>query len=110
MGLEFELVAQANPYTDDISGGLIVQLWRNDLPLGDTQIEVFAKDASGDVTITQHRTDTGGFATIPMAADTEYLIDAVILSARDPSEGNQNAVWHSDWAALTFQTGADLGD
>lgn len=110
VGLNFELVALSNPYTDPIIEGLQVQLWLGDAPLPDTQIEVFAKDMTGQVTVTKYLTDEAGMVTLPMAPNTEYLVDSVILSAREPSPETQEAVWHSDWAALTFKTGSDLGD
>ncbi len=103
-GLDFELVALANPYTDDLSGGMPVQLWHLGAPLPDTQIELFAKDSAGAVTITLHRTDADGVVRLPMRAATEYLVDSVLLEPRDPETDTQGAVWHSKWAALTFQT------
>jgi len=107
-GMDFELVALANPYTDDLSSGMTVQLWKGDAPLADTQIELFAKDTAGEVTITKHRTDAGGTALLPMLPDTEYLVDAVILEPRTAIDTTKDEVWHSDWAALTFKTGPAL--
>jgi hypothetical protein len=107
-GMDFELVALANPYTDDLSSGMPVQLWKGDAPLADTQIELFAKDAAGEVTITKHRTDASGTALLPMLPDTEYLVDAVILEPRTAIDTTKDEVWHSDWAALTFKTGPAL--
>lgn len=104
VGLTFELVAQANPYTDDLSGGLAVQLWQGDAPLPDTQIELFARAPDTSVQITRHRTDADGLVQLPMQPGTEYLVDAVVLSPRDPATETQGAAWHSDWAALTFKT------
>ncbi len=107
-GLDFELVALANPYTDDLSAGMPVQLWKGDAPLAGTQIELFAKDAAGEVTITKHRTDAEGRSLLPMQPNTEYLVDAVILEPRTAADTTKDEVWHSDWAALTFKTGPDL--
>lgn len=102
-GLHWELVALTNPYTDDLSGGFQAQLWRADKPVADAQIELFAKDSAGEVTITLHRTDAEGIVSLDLAAATEYLVDSVELVVRE--EGVTNAAeWHSNWAALTFRT------
>lgn len=102
-GLKWELVALTNPYTDDLSDGFRAQLWRDADPVPDTQIELFAKAADGTVTVTQFRTDEAGIVTLPMQPGTEYLVDAVELVLRDPKAPGP-AIWHSNWAALTFKT------
>ncbi len=102
-GLLTEIVALANPYTDDISGGFPVRLLYRGEPRADAQIEVFAKDAEGQVTITTVRTDAGGSAVIPVTPGSRYMLDAVVL--REPSEtlsAERNVVWESLWANLTF--------
>lgn len=103
MGLETELVALTNPYTDDLRDGMAVQLFWNDAPRADAQIELFAKGSDGVVTVTLHRTDATGIARFPVAPGFSYLVDAVIL--REPSDSLQqdrSVVWESLWAALTF--------
>lgn len=97
-GMKTEIVALANPYTDDLSDGLRVRVLRDGTPRGDAQVEVFAK-WDGAVTVTLTRTDADGIATIPMTPNTEYLLDAVFL---EPTSGD--SVWLSSWASLTFQT------
>ncbi len=103
MGLETELVALANPYTDDLREGMAVQLFWNDAPRADAQIELFAKGADGDVTVTLHRTDDAGIVRLPVTPGFSYLVDAVIL--REPVAAlaaERGVVWESLWAALTF--------
>ena len=102
-GLLTEIVALANPYTDDLSGGVPVRLLYQGAPRADAQIEVFAKDAEGQVTITTARTDADGHAVIPVTPGSRYMLDAVVL--REPSEelaAERNVVWESLWANLTF--------
>jgi len=103
VGLETEIVALTNPYTDDLSSGFQVQVYyRADLR-ADTQIEVFQKASDGTVEITKYRTDANGIATFPVLAGHSYMVDAVVL--REPTAELQaatGAVWQSLWANLTF--------
>ncbi|SDY40166.1 protein of unknown function [Jannaschia faecimaris] len=100
-GLRVEFVAQANPYTDDMSGGLPVLLMFDGAPKVDAQIEMFDKAPDGSVEITLHRTDAEGRATLPVDAGHEYLLDSVTILPMEPAvEGDP--VWETLWAALTF--------
>jgi hypothetical protein len=101
-GLLTELVALANPYTDDLSGGLPVKLVYEGAPRAGAQVEIFARDAAGQVAITTARTDADGVALIPVVAGTEYLLDAVVLRPLEGGAGNA-PVWESLWASLTFR-------
>jgi uncharacterized GH25 family protein len=98
-GMETEFVALTNPYTDDPSQGMAVQLLYQGAPRADAQIEVFDRNPDDVVTISLERTDADGKATIPIHAGHTYLLDAVVL--REAPE-NDKAVWESLWAALTF--------
>lgn len=102
-GLAVEFVAEANPYTDDLSDGLPVRLLYGGAPRADAQIEMFAKGATGAVTITSHRTDMEGRAVLPVEPGTEYLLDHVEILPMEP-ERDDDAVWRTLWAALTFAT------
>jgi uncharacterized GH25 family protein len=103
-GLVTEIVALKNPYTDDLGTGLPVQVFYQNAPRVDAQIELFEKNAQGDVAITLHRTDAQGMAVLPVKRGHSYLVDAVVL--REPEAGStalaQGALWESLWAALTF--------
>lgn len=102
-GLETELVALENPYTGDMEDGLDVELLYRGEPRGEAQIEVFEKDAAGDVVISTVTTDAAGRATIPVRPGRRYMLDAVVLRepAADKAE-TSGAVWESLWANLTF--------
>ncbi|SMX46764.1 DUF4198 domain-containing protein [Actibacterium lipolyticum] len=103
VGLETEIVALSNPYTDDMTNGLPVQVLYNGSPRQNAQVEVFDKAPDGKVTVTQIFTDPLGHATIPVARGHEYLLDAVILRSTGNDDFEAGPVWHSLWAALTFQ-------
>ncbi len=102
-GLETELVALDNPYADDLSDGLRVQLFYGDALRTDVQVELFERAPDGTVALTLHRTDEDGIATLPVRPGHEYLANAVLM--REPSAEDaeaSGAVWETLWAALTF--------
>jgi len=103
VGLETEIVALTNPYTDDLASGMRVQVYyRNDLR-ADTQVEVFEKGPDGRVAIGLYRTDAEGIAVIPVKPGYRYMVDAVVL--REPNielREVSGGVWETLWANLTF--------
>ena len=101
VGLRAELVARANPYTDDLDGILEMELWYDGALQPDYQVELFARDAEGTVTITLHRTDAAGVVALPVAPGFDYMADAVFLEAVEP-EAEGDAVWVTHWANMTF--------
>ena len=108
VGLDIEIVALANPYTDNLSNGMQVHVLMAGQPRADVQVEVFqrataTKDAAQ---ITLYRTDTDGIATFPVAAGQEYMVDNVALIPVKP-EVEGNPVWRSLWASLTFSVPAN---
>ena len=111
LGLESEIVARANPYTDDLSGGLPVQLLFQGKALSDNQIDIFARDASGEVSHSQLRTDAQGRAVVPVTPGPDYLLDSVVMAPAPASEFERDPVWLSFWASLTFRVpAADEGE
>jgi len=98
-GMETEFVALANPYTDDLSLGMPVQLIYQGQPRTETQVEVFERDPDGSVSIFLHHTDTQGHALIPVKTGHTYLLDAVVIR---PAPDAGGPVWETLWAALTF--------
>jgi hypothetical protein len=102
-GLETEIVALENPYTDNMADGIDVRVLYQGNPRAKEQIEVFEKTDSGDVSIFTLETDENGEATVPVKAGHQYMLDSVVL--RKPSEElaeSQNVLWESLWANLTF--------
>ena len=100
-GLRTEFVLGANPYTDDLSGGLPVQVWLDDAPKAGAQIELFDKAPDGTVEVRLHEADDRGRAILPVAAGHSYLLDSVTLEEVEPGAEGDPA-WASLWAALTF--------
>ena len=101
VGLRTEIVAEANPYTADLSDGLPVRVLLDGQPRADAQIELFARAPDGTVAITTQRTDGDGRAVLAVAPGHEYLADAVALEPLDP-EAEDGVMWQTLWAALTF--------
>lgn len=101
VGLEIELVALANPYVDDLTGGLPVQAFLGDAARADVQIELFEKRANGEIDISLHRTDDKGMAVLPVRAGSSYLVDTVHLRPA-PADSKEGVVWQTLWASLTF--------
>ena len=104
MGLKIEIVAQANPYTDDLSGGMPLLVLLDGAPRADAQVELFQTAPDGTVTSNMHRTDAQGRVTVPVLPGMEYLADSVDLRPLDNDDPAAGPVWHSDWASLTFHT------
>lgn len=104
MGLRIEIVALKNPYTDDLTEGLPLQVLLDGAPRTDTQVELFQTAPDGTVTITLHRTDASGQVVVPVLPGMEYLADNVALQALPNNDAAAGPVWHSDWASLTFRT------
>lgn len=103
MGLETEIVALANPYTDALPGGLPVQVFFQGAPRNDAQLEVFDKLNGETVAVTRLRTDDQGRVTVPVAPGHEYLLDAVVLLDTGNDDAAKGPVWRSLWASLTFR-------
>lgn len=103
VGLHTEIVALANPYTDDLSAGFPVRVLYEGAPRTDVQVELFARDPSGEIEVSYHRTDTAGDVVLPVRAGVEYLVDAVVMDDTGNDDPQSGPVWHSAWASLTFR-------
>lgn len=100
LGLEFELIALANPYAGEPV--LPVELAWQGTPEAGTQISVF-RETDGEVERTLVSTGPDGRARIPLhEAGGRYLLNAVHL---EPVSGD-GPVWESSWASLTFEAPA----
>ncbi|MBT6864998.1 MAG: DUF4198 domain-containing protein [Planktomarina temperata] len=108
VGLEIEIVALSNPYTDDLSEGMAVQVLLNAAPRADVQVEVFSRPAGTKepAGIQLYRTDADGIARFPVRTGHDYMIDNVALRPVEPTN-TDDPVWHSLWANLTFAVPAD---
>ncbi len=106
LGMETEFVAEANPYLDDLSGGFPVRLLYQGKPRADAQIEIFARDPDGEVTLTKTSTGADGRAKIPVQPGHEYLLDAVVMRPLEGRPAEREAVWETLWAGLSFKVPA----
>lgn len=102
LGLETEIVALANPYTDTLDGGFPVRVFYQGAPRGGARVELFEKAPDGSVSIILDRTDADGTAMLPVKPGHTYLVDSVVIRALEPAE-DTDPVWESLWASLTFQ-------
>lgn len=106
-GMATEFTALTNPYAATFTNEMKVALTYNGQPRPDAQVEVFARAPDNTVTITLHRTDDKGIATIPVTPGHTYLFDAVVLRKADnPDANHDDPLWETLWAALTFKVPA----
>lgn len=98
-GMETEFVALANPYVDDITLGLPIQLFYRGGPRAETQVEIFERAPDDAVKVFLLHTDVNGKVLIPVKSGHTYLLDAVVLR---PAPIGGEPIWESLWAALTF--------
>lgn len=102
-GMETEIVALDNPYTDDLSDGMSFEVhYRNDMR-PNARFEVFEKAPDDTVTVTFYETDADGRVTIPVQSGYRYMADAVVL--REPSDAlaeTSGGVWETLWANITW--------
>ena len=102
-GMEFELVALANPYTDPLDTGLPVQLIYRDAPHPNAQLDIFARAPDGTVTNMHLRTDSDGRVHVPLQYGHDYLLNAVVLRPPETDRTQDSEiVWETLWASLTF--------
>lgn len=102
-GLETEIVALTNPYTDNLSGGMQFQLFYGNAPRANARFEVFEKSPSGSVSVTFYQTDGNGRVTVPVKSGYSYMADAVVL--REPSAAlasSSGAAYETLWANMTW--------
>lgn len=103
-GMPMEIVALANPYTDALPDGLLVQVLREGEPFGDKQLQIFSRSSSGEVLSSTVRTDAEGGAIVPLRPGAEYLLSSVLLrEAPELVAGSLSVAWESQWASLTFR-------
>ena len=101
-GMPFELVVLGSPYLPGQAEVEVELTWQGE-PQAGVQISVFRRPAGGtapqDVVRTLVTTDEEGRASIPIAANGLYLLNAVHM---EPVSGPGSVVWQSHWASLTF--------
>lgn len=101
-GMYYELVAQANPYTDDVSAGLQVQLVYMGEPAVGIQIDIFYMPENGALERSHVLTNADGRATIPPTGAGHVMLNAVMMIEPFAEDADAGYVWHSLWANLTY--------
>lgn len=101
-GMVTEIVALANPYTDDLSNGLPVQVLFQGEPRADVQLEIYEAEGDAAVTVSTLRTDAEGRAVVPVQPGREYMLDSVVMLPVE-AENDLGVVWETLWANLTFE-------
>lgn len=102
-GMETEIVALTNPYTDTVADGMRLQLFYQAAVRADEQIEIFERAPDGTVAVFLVRTDAEGVATVPVKPGHAYMADAVVLREPAPALAEaRDAVWETLWANLTW--------
>jgi hypothetical protein len=102
LGMRIEIVALANPYTDDISKGMPLQVLMDGKPRVGAQLLMFATAADGVVTEVPYVTDANGMAVVAAVSGSTYLADSVDIFALPNNDVTAGPVWHSDWASMTY--------
>lgn len=102
VGMRIEIVALANPYTDDVTKGMPLQVLLDGKPRVGAQLLMLATAADGTVTETPYVTDENGTAVVATVSGSTYLADSVDIFALPNNDAAAGPVWHSDWASLTF--------
>ena len=103
VGLDAEIVALANPYTQALTEMPLRVLYRG-APAPEKLIEVFSRPFGAPETepeIAQMATDAEGVVRVPVEPGREYQIDSVFLDELDPPSPS-GATFRTLWANLTF--------
>ncbi len=98
-GLKVEIVAELNPYRDDLSAGLPLRALLDGDPFEGVRLRVLQRLPNGEVTEDRYRTDAAGRASVVIARGATVLANVVWME-EPPHDGA--ADWHSHWASLTF--------
>lgn len=101
-GLETEFVALSNPYLPDFDNTFRANLFYQNAPRANVQIEIFERAPDGGVEVRLSRTDAAGLLNIPVKPGHSYLLDAVLLRPGT----QEGAIYDTLWAALSFHVPA----
>ena len=105
-GMFFELVAGANPYTDDMSGGMPITVLFKGQPLPDKQVDLFFRNPDGELTRLSVQSNAEGRALVPNIGPGEYMVNVVHMVQPAPEDIEKTGVvWHSLWGSITYAIG-----
>jgi Domain of unknown function (DUF4198) len=100
LGLDLELVPDANPYALGPGGVLSVRLLYEGKPLEGALVMALLRTAPESPE--KHRSDASGRAVFTVSKPGDWLIKAVHMI---PARPGKDADWESFWASLTFRIG-----
>lgn len=107
LGMFFELVAGANPYTDDMSAGMPITVLYRGTPLPEMQVDLFYRNETGELTRLSVETNARGTAIVPNLGAGEYMVNSVHMIIPFPDDIERTGVvWHSLWGSITYAIGA----
>ncbi len=105
MDMPYELVALQNPVTGSLEQLTLQLLWQGSAEPG--LLSVYRKSADDRVTLDTFSINENGQVTIPLMDNSRYLLNAVKMRAIEAASEEQ-PVWESHWASLTFATTNNL--
>ena len=108
IGLELELVLLQNPYVDDLSSGLTIELLYQGILRANTQIEIFTRGQDKVVARSTLFTNDDGQVIFKALPKMDYMINAVVMrrpkKIQNLSENSdQPILWESLWTSTTFR-------
>lgn len=103
LGLKYEWVAEANPYTLAEDQSLPVRLYWEGEPAANKHVNVFR--VADKFELIRLQTDGAGRVEIPLAGGGKFMINSVMLLEGDDDPETETPEWISYWASLTFGLG-----
>lgn len=103
VGLEAEIVALANPYTDDLSAGIPVRVLYQGKPRRSLRMMLDLRFPDGTLSERVGWSDVDGVLRLPHEPGAEYLVKAVVLRPLAGNGGGIDPVWETLWTTLSFR-------
>jgi hypothetical protein len=103
IGLEVEIVALVNPYTDDLGNGIPVRVLYQGKPRKSMRVTLDMRFPDGSLRQRVGWTDVDGKLRLPAVPGAEYLVNAVVLRPLPGSTTGVDPVWETLWASLVFR-------
>lgn len=103
VGLEAEIVALANPYTDDLSAGIPVRVLYQGKPRRSMRMMLDLRLPDGTLSERVGWSDVDGVLRLPHVPGAEYLVKAVVLRPLSGNGRGNDPVWETLWTSLSFR-------
>lgn len=99
-GMQIEIVALNNPYTDG-SGQVDIEVIWEGSPYTNAQVSVFRRREGHDAERVIYQADDKGRVSIPIEPVWRYLLNSVQMEPLE--DGRNTPLWRSHWASMTLQ-------